>query len=63
MADSPNIQGQQDRSRINMSQEHEVRYWSQKFGCTEDELRNAVKAVGSTAAAVEKSLASRVSRA
>jgi hypothetical protein len=62
MADNPNIRGQQDRSRINLSQEHEVRYWSQKFGCTEDELRKAVEAVGPNAAAVEKSLVGRVSR-
>jgi hypothetical protein len=63
MADNPNIRGQQDRSRINMSQEHEVRYWSQKFGCTEEELRHAVEAVGPTVAAIEKSLAGRAARA
>jgi len=56
MADDPNIRGQQDRSRINVEQSHELRYWSQKFGVSEEELRKAVAAVGPMADAVEKRL-------
>ena len=58
MADDPNLRGPRDRSRIDVRQSHELRYWSQKFGVTEDELRNAVADVGPMADAVEKRLKS-----
>lgn len=32
--------------RINVNQDHELHYWSKRFGVTHDELRAAVKAVG-----------------
>ena len=54
MADDPNIRGQQDRSRINVDQAHELRYWSDKFGVTEQQLRDAVDAVGPMVDDVEK---------
>ena len=56
MADDPNARGPQDRSRININQTHEVRYWSQKLGVSEEELRKAVEAVGPMADAVERRL-------
>lgn len=56
MADNPNIRGDGDRLRINVNQEHEVRYWSQKLGVTPEALRQAVKSVGPTASAVEQHL-------
>ena len=56
MADDPNTRGPQDRSRININQSHEVRYWSQKLGVSEEELRKAVEAVGPMADAVERRL-------
>jgi hypothetical protein len=56
MADDPNARGPQDRSRINVNQTHEVRYWSQKLGVSEEELRKAVEAVGPMADAVERRL-------
>ena len=46
MADDPNVRGPADRTRIDVNQEHELRYWAKKFGCTSTELRNAVQAVG-----------------
>ena len=49
----------QDASRVNVHEEYEVRYWTGKFGCTEAELRNAVKQVGTSAAAVEQHLRHR----
>jgi hypothetical protein len=57
MADDPTLKGPQDRSRINLSQDYEVRYWTQKFGVTAAELRDAIKKVGNSAEAVEKELA------
>jgi hypothetical protein len=62
MADNPATRGTQDRSRINMSQEHEVRYWTEKLGCTADELRAAVEAVGPMAEAVEQRVRGRSGR-
>lgn len=46
MADSLTNRGPQDRSRINVNQSHEVRYWTQELRCTEAQLRNAVARVG-----------------
>ena len=48
MADDTTLRGGQDRKRINLQQEHEVRYWSEKFGCTPEELRAAVARAGSS---------------
>ena len=59
MPDNPNLRGDGDRQRINVDQEHEVRYWSQKLGVTPEELRTAVKDVGPMAAAVEQRLRAR----
>ena len=49
MADNTDIRGGQDRKRINTSQDHELRYWTKALGCTEEELRAAVHAVGDQA--------------
>ena len=56
MSDDPNQRGAQDRSRISLEQEHELRYWSQRFGVDERRLREAVAAVGDSAEAVERHL-------
>ena len=56
MSDDKQKTGPQDSSRINTSEDYEVRYWNKKFGVTPDELRAAVKAVGSSAKAVEAHL-------
>ncbi|MCU1724523.1 DUF3606 domain-containing protein [Pseudomonas sp. 5P_5.1_Bac1] len=56
MADDLTNRGPQDRSRINLSESWEVQYWTKKFGVTEQQLRDAVKAVGSGADAVQKKL-------
>jgi hypothetical protein len=47
--DDPMIRGPQDRSRVNTAQDYEVRYWTQEFGVSEEELRQAVQRVGSSA--------------
>lgn len=46
----------QDSRRINLDQEHEVRYWCDKFDCTEKELQDAVSRVGDSAAVVQRYL-------
>ena len=56
MADDVTKSGGQDRKRINLSQDFEVRDWAQKFGISEDELRKAVGAVGADASKVEAHL-------
>ena len=56
MADDKSNRGGQDRSRINMSEEYEVRYWSDKFGVSKEELQRAVERVGASANAVEQEL-------
>ena len=53
MADSTENRGGQDRTRINVGQEHERRYWTQRFGVTEEVLRQAVAEVGVEVSAVE----------
>jgi hypothetical protein len=49
--------GTQDRSKINMHEEREVRYWTKHLNVTKEELQRAVDKVGHSAAAVRKQLA------
>ncbi|WP_080942501.1 MULTISPECIES: DUF3606 domain-containing protein [Pseudomonas] len=56
MADDLSNRGPRDRSRINTSEEWELRYWTKEFGVTEDELKAAVQAVGAGAEDVRKKL-------
>ncbi len=42
MTDRLDRRGKQDRSRVNLSQAHERRYWCKRFSCTERELVFAV---------------------
>jgi hypothetical protein len=56
MADDPKKRGAADRARINLHQEHEVRYWTKKWGITAEQLRDAVGEVGSMASEVAKYL-------
>jgi hypothetical protein len=52
MADDKTLRSPQDASKISLTEDYEVAYWTKKFGVTADELREAVKAVGNGAAAV-----------
>ena len=45
--------GSPDRSLINVHEDYELQYWSEKFGISRDELKEAVKAAGTSAKAVE----------
>jgi len=56
MSDDKTKTGGQDRTRISLSEDYEVRDWAKKFGVIVDELKAAVKAVGNDAKAVEAHL-------
>lgn len=56
MTDSKKNRGEPDRSLINTTEDYEVRYWSEKFGVSPQQLKETVKKVGNSAKAVEKSL-------
>lgn len=54
MADDKSQTGGQDRSRIDVREDYELRDWSRKFGVTPDDLKRAVQTVGTNAADVER---------
>ena len=54
MSDDKNKPGGQDRQRISLTEDYEVRDWATKFGVTEEALREAVGRVGNMAADVAK---------
>lgn len=56
MADNLQDRGAQDRARVNVNEPHEVRYWTEKFGVSEEDLIQAVTVVGVSAAEVERYL-------
>ena len=56
MTDDRTKKGVQDRTRINTGEDYELRYWSEKFGVTQDRLKAAVTKVGNSVSAVEKEL-------
>ncbi len=51
--------GVADRSKINMDEDYEVKYWTKELGVSKDELQRAVDKVGNSAAAVRKELGRR----
>jgi hypothetical protein len=53
MPDDKTKSGGQDRKRISLSEDYEVRDWAKRFGVTPEELKKAVGAVGNEAAKVE----------
>jgi hypothetical protein len=46
----------QDAKRINVNEEYELRYWSEKYGVSPERLRTAVQRVGVMAVDVEREL-------
>jgi hypothetical protein len=59
MADDKENVGAADRARISLSEDYEVRDWTQALGVSEEELRAAVGAVGPSADKVRDYLKSR----
>lgn len=56
MSDDKTKTGGQDRTRIDVNEDYELRDWSKKFNVTPEQLKAAVKAVGTSSAAVEQRL-------
>jgi len=54
MGDDLQNKGPADRSRINVNEPWEVKYWCKELGCTESKLRQAVAAVGVSVSAVRE---------
>ena len=59
MSDNLQKSGQQDRSRINVHEEWEVRHWTEALGVSREELERAVAEVGVSAEAVRQHLKKR----
>lgn len=56
MSDNLQIRKPLDASRINIHEPYEVNYWCKEFVVSKEALIAAVKAVGTSAAAVKKYL-------
>jgi hypothetical protein len=54
--DELNNNGAGARSKINMKEAWEVKYWTKELGISEAELQSAVDKVGNSAAAIRKEL-------
>jgi hypothetical protein len=48
-----------DRSRVSLTDAAEISHWCKKFGCSETQLRFAVKTVGGTVSKVRAHLIQR----
>ena len=51
--DNKNIKGPRDGSRVNVNEDYELRYWTERFNVSADELREIVMKVGTSVLAVE----------
>jgi hypothetical protein len=56
MADDLDERGPQDRSRINLHEDWEVRYWTKALGVSRERLEQLVREHGNSAEAVRKAL-------
>lgn len=56
MSDDLTNRGPQDRARINVNEDHELRYWTEELGVSEQRLKEAVKAAGVSVEAVREHL-------
>jgi len=59
MSDDKSRTGGQDRTRISLSEDYEVRDWAARFGVSEQALRDAVARVGDKAEDVQRELGGR----
>lgn len=60
MADDRIVSREQHRTRIDLREDHEIRYWTKKFSVKRDGLARAVAKAGPSAAAVAKELGKRL---
>lgn len=56
MSDDLEKRRPQDALKINVHESWELTYWSGKFGITKDQLKNAIKTVGTSVVAVKRYL-------
>jgi Protein of unknown function (DUF3606) len=56
MADDPKETHPQDALRVNVNQAYELRYWSQKFGVSPEQLKKVASRVGPMADGVERAI-------
>lgn len=56
MSDDLTNRGAQDRARINVNEDHELRYWTKELEVSEQRLKEAVNAAGVSVEAVKKHL-------
>ncbi len=54
--DDKNNRGPQDAARINVNEDYELRYWSEKFGLSPEKLKEVVADVGVSVKKVEEYL-------
>lgn len=59
MPDDKSRSGGQDRTRISLTEDYEVRDWAARFGVTERALRDAVARIGDKAEDVRRELGGR----
>jgi hypothetical protein len=56
MSDDLKDRGEPDRSRISLGEDHEVHYWTERFGVTKEQLAVAVAKFGNSANIVRQAL-------
>jgi len=56
MADDRTNRGPQDRARINLSEDYEVRFWTSELGVSKDELTRLVDQHGNSAEKIRQAL-------
>lgn len=60
MSDNLKVRGAQDRTRINVNEDWELRYWTKELGVSEDRLREFVNRHGVSADNVRRALGKKV---
>jgi len=56
MSDDKSKRRPQDANLINLNEDYEIRYWCEEFGCSREDLADAVQKVGNSAARVKEYL-------
>jgi hypothetical protein len=56
MSDDKNNRGEPDRSRVNLSEDYEVEYWTKELGISKERLIEIVGRMGSSADKVRAAL-------
>ena len=57
MSDDKTKRAPQDKTRISLNEDYEVRYWTKRLGISKEVLAAAVKAAGNEVQSVEAHLA------